>query len=110
MTDTFAYLPIPRAAWDYIADAMEQAGYGDHMITEIDGQLTVAVPLYGIAVVPAGDHDTFVNSGRLSDLLVQAGEDAFYAGYKAAQEGVPMGRAWGGYEVPEDIMELQNNL
>lgn len=110
MTDTFAYLPIPKAAWDYIADALEEAGYGGHLITEIDGRLTVAVPLDGIAVVPMGDRDTFVNSGRLSDLLVQVGEDAFYAGFRAAQSGFPMTTAWGEYDVPDDIMELQNNL
>lgn len=110
MTETFAYLSIPKAAWDFIADALEEAGYGDHMITEIDGCLTVAVPLDGIAVVPMGDQDTFVNSGRLSDLLVQAGEDAFYAGFRAAQSGGSMATAWGEYDVPDDIMELQNNL
>lgn len=110
MTHTVAYLPVPPAAWDYIADALEEAGYHDHSITQIDGKLTVTISLDGLAVYPEGDRDMLVNSGRLSDLLVQAGEDAFYAGFNAAKEGVSMGEAWGCYEVPDDIMELQNQL
>jgi len=118
MTDTIAYLPIPPAAWEYIASALEEAGYPGHMITHIDGRNTVAIPLDGLAIIPAGDRDMFINSGRLSDLLVGVGEHAFRAGFTngmsfALDETDSVGnvnRAWDAYEVPEELIELQDQL
>lgn len=121
-THTFSILPIPKAAWDYIAEAMEEAGY-DHMITEDgNGGITVMFDMHGIGVVPTGDRDTFINSGRLSDLLVAVGEEAFRAGYEAAAlEVETRGRAnsclpakiasaWDRYEPSDDIQEMQVGL
>ena len=118
MTDTIAYLPIPLAAWEYIAAALEQAGYPGHLITHFEGKNTVAIPLDGIAVVPVGDHDLFVSSGRLADLLVQSGEHAFASGFKAGMDFAldetdsvgNVSKAWDDYEVPEDILELGTKL
>lgn len=118
MTDTMAYLPVPLAAWEYVAAALEQAGYPGHLITHFEGKNTVAIPLDGIAIVPVGDHDIFVSSGRLADLLVQSGEDAFRAGFAAGMDyGAEYGdragnyhNAWSDYEVPEDILELGTKL
>lgn len=111
MTHTVAYLAIPKAAWDFIADAMEQAGYVDHMITEIDGRLTVAVPLDGIAVVPMGDQDAFVNSDRLTELMFKLGEDAFMAGHRAAIRGTQSADdAWDLYVASDHVLNLREKL
>jgi len=118
LTNTVAYLPIPLAAWEYIAAALCEAGYPDHMITHFEGKNTVAIPLDGIAIVPIGDHDTFANSGRMTDLLVTSGEHAFHSGFQAGMafaldETDSVGnvnKAWDAYEVPEDIIELSENL
>lgn len=109
-TYTVAVLPIPKAAWDYIADAVEDAGYDNHSPTEINGEVTVMIDMKGIAVVPLGDRDSFHNAGRLSDLLVQAGENAFRAGHAAGQRGDFVDHAWDRYEVPEDIHDLMIGL
>ncbi len=112
-THTFSILPIPKAAWDYIAEAMEEAGY-DHMITEDgNGGITVMFDMHGIGVVPTGDRDTFINSGRLSDLLVAVGEEAFRAGYEAAKvTGSPDNyyNGWSDYTPSDDIQEMQVGL
>jgi hypothetical protein len=118
MTNTVAYLPVPLAAWEYIAVALEQAGYPGHMITHFDGKNTVAIPLDGIAIVPVGDQDMFANSGRVSDLLVGTGEHAFRSGFEAGMafaldetdNAGNINKAWDDYEVPEDILELGTNL
>jgi hypothetical protein len=118
MTHTTAYLPVPLSAWEYIAAALEQAGYPGHLITHFEGKNTVAIPLDGIAIIPVGDQDMFINSGRLSDLLVAAGEHAFRSGFEAGMafaldENGNAGnsnKAWDAYEVPEDIHELVNQL
>jgi hypothetical protein len=111
MTHTVAYLGIPKAAWDFIADALEEAGYGDHMITEIDGRITVAVPLDGIAVVPVGQSDSFINMRALAELMEEAGRDAFDAGYRAAIRGDRgCDDSWDLYKVPDHIMEMHLKL
>lgn len=112
MTHTVALLPLPRVAWDFIADAMEQAGYDNHLVTDDGhGGFTVMLDMAGIGLIPAGDaSDRCINSGNLSDLLVQVGEDAFRAGHKAAQDGLDPDKGWDRYEVPDDIHELQAQL
>lgn len=112
MSYTSAILSIPRAAWDYIADAFAEVGqHGRHAITiGPDDAPTVAIDMEGISVIPTGDRDMFINSGRLSDLLVQAGEEAFRAGYEAAGGQGSYYEAWGNYEPSEDIMDLQAGL
>lgn len=115
MSYSFALLPIPRAAWDFIADAMESSGYGDHMITtDIRGNPTVALNMHGIGLIPAGDQsDQFINAGNLSDLLVGAGEEAFRAGFeyaKAHPEKTNYQSGWDHYEVSDEIHELLDNL
>lgn len=110
-THTVALLALPKAAWDFIASAMTESGYDNHFVTsDDDGAATVALDMQGIGLTPQGDSDQFINSGRLSDLMVQSNEEAFYAGYRACRDGIPEGRAWDSYEPSEDIMELQNNL
>lgn len=111
MTATVALLAVPKAAWDFIASAMTESGYDNHFVTSDDnGAATVALDMHGIALLPDGDSDQFINSGHLSDLMVQSNEEAFYAGYRAHRDGIPLDRAWGDYEPSEDILELQNNL
>lgn len=115
MTYTSALLPIPRVAWDFIADAMEHSGYGDHMITtDMRGNPTVVLNMQGIGLIPAGDDsDQCINSGRLSDLMVGTGEEAFRAGYeyaKAYPESSGYSSGWDRYEPSNTLLDLQDAL
>lgn len=110
MTHTFAYLAIPKAAWNYIAEAMSSAGYDHHMITEINGRPTVTIPLDGIGVFPDGDQDQFVNSQRLTDLMELISEAAFRAGYQACKKGLNEESALDRYSIPDEILEIQEHL
>lgn len=90
------------------------------MITvDLDGNTTTGIEMNGIMIVPIreDDSDTIVNSGRLVDYLVQAGEEAFLAGYEAGcRQGVLnknyLGgeNAWGRYTPSDALQELQDNL
>lgn len=118
MSYTTAYLAVPRAAWETIAHALEQSGYARDQITQIGDMLTVSINMDGIALVPDGDSDTFINSGRLSDLLAAIGEEAFRAGYTAGMKyGCDYGDlagsyydAWSDYTPSDDIQELEKSL
>lgn len=111
MTYTYALLAIPRVVWDHIAEAFSEAGYdGHHITTDADGRPTVAIDMQNIAVIPEGDSDLCINSGRLSDLMVQSNEEAFRAGYEAAGGKGSYYEAWGNYTPSDNIMDLQQSL
>lgn len=115
MTYSVALLAIPRVAWDYIAEAMEQSGYDNHMITtDAYGNPTVALNMEGISLIPLKDaSDMCINSGNLSDLTTGLGEEAFRAGYeyaKANPDSSGYSSGWDRYEPSDNIMDLQNSL
>jgi len=118
LTYSLSLLPIPRVVWEFIAHAMEQAGYGYEITQTVDGQLTVSVDMTGVAVIPEGDSDMCINSGRFSDLMVALGEEAFAAGFKAGMDyGAAHGntsgnyyKSWSEYEPSPAISELESSL
>lgn len=118
MTYTTAIMGIPRAAWDIMAMALEEAGYDREVITMADGVNMVALDMTHISVVATDDSDMVANSGRLSDFAEQSNEEAFRAGFSAGMDyGAEYGdragsyqKAWDQYEPSDDIMELQDAI
>ncbi len=110
MTYSVAYLAVPQAAWDFIAHALEQAGYECAAVTRIGDTLTVSLNMQGIALVPTGDSDTLVNSGRLVDYTDALGEEAFRAGFEAASDSTDYYESWSKYEPSKILQELGDNL
>ena len=118
MTYTTAIMGIPRAAWDIMAMALEEAGYDRVVITMAGGVNMVALDMTHISVVATDDSDMVANSGRLSDFAVQSNEEAFRVGFSAGMDyGAEYGdragsyhKAWDQYEPSDAIMELQDAI
>lgn len=113
MTYTTAIMGIPRAAWDIMAMALEEAGYDREIITMAGGLNMVALDMTHISVVATDDSDMVANSGRLSDFAVQSNEEAFRAGFEAARIGdfyESYHAAWSEYTPSDDIMALQDAI
>jgi hypothetical protein len=118
LTYTTAIMGIPRAAWDIMAMALEEAGYDREVITMAGGVNMVALDMTHISVVATDDSDMVANSGRLSDFAVQSNEEAFRAGFAAGRGydpsyGFPEHHCaleWGRYTPSDDIMELQDAI
>lgn len=122
MTYTFATLELPPAVFDLIKETMEELGQ-QHRFTKLNhtpsGQGITAIDFDGIAITAGVDdcRDMFINSGRLSDLLVGAGEEAFQAGFEAGfyhdkeRDGwTSYYPAWSEYTPSDAIHDLQADL
>lgn len=115
-------MEIPRAAWDILSEllGMLEGQQDRHVITvDLDQRTTQGIDMNGVMLVPIrdDDSDSIINAGRLVDFLVQAGEEAFRAGYKAgADRGCDyhdtngVDEAWDKYTPSDAIQELQDNL
>lgn len=96
-------LVAPRAAVVAIEQILESGGVDRTMIAMLSSGHTVPViEMDGIILIAAGDTDMMINSGRLSDFLIDAGQEAFLAGWEA-RERVASGPSAAGY--PEDPHE-----
>lgn len=121
MSHTVATLAVPPAVFDLLKETMEELGQHHRFMhtAGADGKPEPAIDCSGIAIVAgvADCRDDFINSGKLSDLLVQSNEEAFRAGYEAGAYRDPNRDgdssyfpAWCLYTPSDDIMELQADL
>lgn len=121
MTYTVATLAVPPAVFDLLKETMEELGQHHRFMNTPgeDGKPEQAIDFSGVAIVSGVEdcRDDFINSGKLSDLLVQSNEEAFRSGYEAgADHALSQGHAgnyypaWGFYTPSDDIMALQADL
>lgn len=112
MTHTYALLPVPKAGWDAIADALDNAGLTQSMIVRgADGQPTVALQMTGIALIPVGDSDVFTTFNQLTELADKIARDAFADGFSAGRTGTHnRDAAFDRYEPSDEIADLWDAL
>lgn len=89
MTYSVATMGIPRAAFESISKGFEDAGYDREMISahpDGGGRVIRMIDMEGIAIFaePGDPSDICINSGALSDAVIDACKEAFDAGHKAA--------------------------
>lgn len=103
-------LGVPKACFESIAAAFEEAGLDRTMITRVQcGQIVadvVAIDLgdFMVFAEPGDISDICVNAGALSDAVVGACDEAFHAGFRACEAGEDMGVAWSKFTPAEEIV------
>lgn len=91
MTYTTATMGVPRAAYESIAKGFEEAGYDREMISahpDGSGGVVRLLDMEGVSIFaePGDPSDICVNSGMLSDAVIDACKEAFDAGHTAAMK------------------------